>query len=106
MFYGWKVAASCFAVLFVIVGIIYYSFPVFYAPLIQEFGWSRAQVTAGFLMSMALVGPVFGVSAGLLIDRFGPRRILLIGLLFAGAAFLGFSRMRSLAVAFLRRGLR
>jgi sugar phosphate permease len=98
MFYGWRVAAACFTNLFVIVGIVYYSFPVFYAPLIEEFGWTRVQVTAGFFLSILIVGPIFGLSAGFLIDRYGPKRILLVGLLFAGAAPLGFAFMHSLPV--------
>ncbi len=101
MFYGWRVAAASFAILFVIVGIVYYSFPVFYAPLIEEFGWTRAQVTAGFAISIVIIGPLFGISAGFLIDRFGPRRILLVGLLFAGTAFLGYGWMHSLGVYYL-----
>ncbi len=98
MFYGWRVAAACFTNLFVVVGIIYYSFPVFYAPLIEEFGWSRAEVTAGFFLSMVVVGPVFGISAGFLIDRYGSKKILLAGLASAGLAFLGFAWMHSLAL--------
>ncbi len=101
MFYGWRIAAACFTILFVIVGIIYYSFPVFYPPLIQEFGWSRAQVTAGFFYSILIVGPVFGISAGFLIDRYGTKRILIAGLLAAGGAFLGFAFMRSLQAYYL-----
>jgi MFS family permease len=101
MFYGWRIAAACFTNLFVIVGIIYYSFPVFYAPLIEEFGWSRAEVTAGFFLSMVVVGPVFGISAGFLIDRYGSKRILLAGLIAAGVAFLGFAWMHSLPLYYL-----
>ncbi len=101
MFYGWRIAAACFTILFVIVGIIYYSFPVFYAPLIQDFGWSRAQVTAGFFYSILIVGPIFGISAGFLIDRYGTKRILIAGLFAAGGAFLGFAFMRSLSAYYL-----
>lgn len=98
MYYGWRIVTASFSILFVIVGVVYYSFPVFYAPLIQEFGWSRAAVTAGFAISIALIGPLFGVSAGFLIDRWGTRRILLAGLCCAGVAFIGFRYMQSLAV--------
>ena len=101
MFYGWRVAAACFTNLFVVVGIIYYSFPVFYAPLIEEFGWSRAEVTAGFFLSIIIVGPVFGISAGFLIDSYGSKRVLLAGLASAGAAFLGFAWMRSLLLYYI-----
>lgn len=101
IFYGWWVAAACFLNLFAIVGIMYYSFPVFYSPLIQEFHWSRAQVTAGFAVSIVVIGPLFGVSAGFLIDKLGPKRILLFGLAAAGAAFLGYGFMSALWMFYL-----
>jgi len=71
VFYGWRIVTASFTILFVVVGIVYYSFPVFYLPLIDEFGWSRAEVTAGFFFSILLIGPLFGISAGFLIDRHG-----------------------------------
>ncbi len=101
VFYGWRVAGACFINLFAIVGIMYYSFPVFYSPLIQEFGWSRAQVTAGFAVSIVVIGPLFGISAGILIDRLGPKRILLFGLFAAGAAFAGYGFMSALWMFYL-----
>jgi MFS family permease len=101
MYYGWRITAASFAILFVVVGIVYYSFPVFYAPLIDEFGWTRAQATAGFFYSILIVGPIFGISAGFLIDRYGTRRILLAGLIAAGVGFLGFSTMHSLGIYYL-----
>jgi MFS family permease len=101
MFYGWRIAGASFSILFVIVGIVYYSFPVFYAPLIEEFGWTRAQVTAGFAISILFIGPIFGISTGFLIDRLGPRRILLTGLLLAGVAFIGYGWMHALWVYYL-----
>jgi MFS family permease len=101
MYYGWRIAAASFTILLVIVGIVYYSFPVFYPPLIEEFGWSRTQVTAGFFYSILIVGPIFGISAGFLIDRYGTRRILIAGLVAAGGAFLGFASMRALTAYYL-----
>ena len=101
MFYGWRITAASFAILFVVVGIVYYSFPVFYPPLIDEFGWTRAQVTAGFFYSILIIGPIFGISAGFLIDRFGTRQVLLAGLVAAGIGFFGFSAMHSLAAYYI-----
>jgi MFS family permease len=101
LYYGWRIAASTFLTLLVIVGIVYYSFPVYYAPLISEFGWSRAEVTAGFFYSILIVGPIFGISAGFLIDRFGTKYVLLGGLLAAGGAFFGFCTMHSLKAYYL-----
>ncbi len=101
MYYGWRIAATSFTILLVIVGIVYYSFPVFYAPLISEFGWSRSEVTGGFFYSILVVGPIFGISAGFLIDRYGTKRVLVAGLFAAGGAFLGFAFMKSLSAYYL-----
>lgn len=101
LFYGWRVAGACFLNLFAIVGIMYYSFPVFYSPLIQEFGWTRAQVTAGFAVSIIVIGPLFGITGGILIDRLGPKKILLFGLFAAGAAFAGYGFMSALWMFYL-----
>lgn len=58
-----------------------YSVGVMIGPLEQEFGWSRAEISSGpFIISFIalLVAPLVGIG----IDRFGPRRIALFGVLF------------------------
>lgn len=47
---------------------------VFVVPLEQEFGWKRAQITSG-LMALGLFSVLFGPWVGHLIDRAGPRRV-------------------------------
>jgi sugar phosphate permease len=43
-----------------------------------------------------VVGPVFGFLAGWIIDRFGPRRLMLVGILMAGLALIGLGSISSL----------
>jgi MFS family permease len=71
------VALTSFAVLFAIVGLALYGLPLYYDFMVTEFGWSRAQVTSGNALSKLVVGPVFGFIAGWIVDRFGPRRLML-----------------------------
>ena len=59
---------------------------LFIAPLQQEFGWSRAQISAGLTVA-ALLTAVFCIPTGMLIDRIGPRRVGLAGVLAMSAAF-------------------
>jgi MFS family permease len=54
-------------------------------PLHQEFGWTRAQTLGGSAM-VSFVVALASVPMGVLIDRVGPRRIALIGLLLIGVA--------------------
>ena len=37
----------------------------------------------------SLVGPLFGFGAGWIVDRFGPRRLMMAGILMAGGALVG-----------------
>lgn len=55
-----------------------YSIGPFIAPLHREFGWSRAQITSGILIANGLAA-VFTTFVGIAVDRYGPRRIGLLG---------------------------
>jgi sugar phosphate permease len=50
-------------------------------------------VTSGNAISRLIVGPLFGFLAGWLVDRFGPRRLMLAGILMAGGALIGLANM-------------
>ena len=63
-----------------------YSIGPFIAPLHQEFGWSRAQISAGITVS-AIISGIFCIPVGMLVDRIGPRLVGLVGVLVMAAAF-------------------
>ncbi|GFE79842.1 MFS transporter [Steroidobacter agaridevorans] len=62
-----------------------YSLGAFIGPLQQEFGWSRAQTSAGLTVS-ALISAIGCIPVGMLVDRIGPRRVGLIGVVAMCAA--------------------
>jgi len=84
-----QVTATAFAALFSVVGLALYGLPLSYDFMVREFGWSRTMVTSGNALSKLVVGPVFGFGAGWIVDRFGPRRLMLAGILMAGGALVG-----------------
>ena len=84
-----QVATTSFLSLFSIVGIALYGLPFFYDFMVRDFGWSRAQVTSGNALSKLVVGPLLGFAAGWIVDRFGPRRLMIAGILMAGTALVG-----------------
>ena len=96
-----QVAATSFFALFAIVGLALYGLPFFYDFMVRDFGWSRAQVTSGNAISKLIVGPLFGFFAGWLVDRFGPRRLMVVGILMAGIALVGLGMIRTLAGFYL-----
>jgi sugar phosphate permease len=94
------VAVTSFVALFSIVGLALYGLPFYYDFMVRDFGWSRAQVTSGNALSKLLVGPLFGFMAGWVVDRFGPRRLMMAGILMAGGALIGLAHMTSLWMFF------
>ena len=98
---GTQVAVTSFAVLFAIVGLALYGLPFYYDFMVRDFGWSRAQVTSGNAISKLLVGPLFGFAAGWIVDRFGPRRLMMAGILMAGGALIGLAHMTALWMFYL-----
>lgn len=95
------VATTSFFVLFSIVGLALYGLPFFYDFFVTEYGWSRARVTSGNMISKLLVGPLFGFIVGWIVDRYGPRRMMLSGILMAAVALIGLSYSSSLWMFYL-----
>ncbi len=89
------IAASFFA-LFCVVGLALWGLPFYYDFMVQQFGWSRAQVTSGNALSKFVIGPLFGFFAGWMVDRFGPRRLMIAGILMAAGALVGLGSVSTL----------
>jgi sugar phosphate permease len=88
---------TAFLSLFAIVGFALYGLPRFYPYFVQELGWTRAQVTSGNAYSKIAVALAFGFIAGKLVDRFGPRRSMLAGIVMAGGALVGLSYVTTMS---------
>lgn len=93
-----QATVTAFFVLFCIVGLALWGLPYYYDFMVRQFGWTRAQVTSGNALSKIVIGPVFGYAAGWLVDRFGPRKLMIAGILMAGVALLGLGSVRTLGL--------
>jgi MFS family permease len=87
---------TAFFSLFALVGFAYYGVPFFYDFMVNEFGYSRAEVTSGNAVGKLVVAPLFGFLAGWMIDRYGPRRLMMLGAVLMGVALVGLSYSSSL----------
>lgn len=92
-YYGWWIVLAAFLNLFFVVGIIFYGFPVFYPYFVESLGFTRAQLTQGFLLGFLFAGLPFGILAGALIDRIGARLVILAGVALVAAALILMSAM-------------
>ncbi len=88
-FYGWWITVAVFCTFGIAVGIPYYNMPFFYDYYKKTFGWPIHDITLGFPIAALLtlwVGPV-------LVPRFSPRRLILIGTALTFFSFIGFGTM-------------
>jgi len=72
IFYGWVIVGISFFIMSIVYA-VWYSFPLFYVPILGEFGWSRAE-TALIFSAGAIVYGIGSAIAGALLDAFGPRK--------------------------------
>jgi MFS family permease len=93
-YYGWAIVGLAMVSMSFWFG-LRTTFSVFFVALIGHFGWSRAE-TAGAQSVSLLVYMVMAPAVGILVDRIGPRNIVLTGTLLLGAGLLLCTRINSL----------
>jgi MFS transporter, OFA family, oxalate/formate antiporter len=93
-FFGWNIVASGAATQFT-QGIANQGFSTYLSYLQTEFGWTKA-LMAGSRSISQVEGSILGPIQGILIDKFGPRIISLIGTIFMGLGLILFSTTHSL----------
>lgn len=94
IFYGWWLVGVTLFVLTLIITPIFQGLGFFFVALEREFRWSRAVLSLPFSFSRA-EGALLGPVEGYLTDRWGSRRMILIGFAILGAGFVGFSFIQS-----------
>ena len=81
LFYGYTILIACIIINMCIWG-VFFSIGLFFKPMLNEFGWSRA-ITSGPISLSWVISGTLGITVGALNDRFGPRLVVMIcGLLF------------------------
>jgi sugar phosphate permease len=95
IFYGWKIVAAATALQFLQAGLMMQSFGAYVAVLADERGWSKTALSGAAAihqMEVAVLGPVLGW----LLDRFGPRRFVMLGVVLFGLGLMLLSRIDTL----------
>ncbi|MBI2288437.1 MAG: MFS transporter, partial [Chloroflexi bacterium] len=100
IFFGWWIVLSACVIQALNQGLLGQGFTVYFLPLQAEFGWSRTLLSAGYSLSHVESG-VLGPFEGWFADRFGPRRVVLIGVVLLGAGFILLSMTHSIGAFFV-----
>ena len=101
--YAWVVVWAAFTCLAVIFGIAY-SFAALFESFAAEFAAQRADVALVFGLS-GLLYFTLGIGGGMLADRFGPRAVCCLGIVFIAAGLLATSFAQSMATVYLAYGV-
>ena len=104
VFYGWWIVAAGSSLYFLGIGSIFYGFNTFFIPMVAEFGWSRAATSGAYSLSR-LEGGIEGPIIGPLIDKFGARKIIVVGVILAGIGYMCLPAISSLLSLYLIFGL-
>ena len=100
VFYGWWIVGACFLIALYTSGVIFYGFTAIFEPIADEFGWSYTQISFAQSirgLEVGLVAPLVGI----LVDRWGPRRLIFGGVCITGLGLLLLSRTDSLSIFYI-----
>lgn len=95
IFYGWWIVAAAFFIGFYNAGIVIFGFTAFFDPIVNEFGWSYAQVSLAASLRGAETGLVSPV-LGFFVERWGSRWIFFMSGIFIGLGLILLSQIHSL----------
>ena len=91
----WTIAGIGLVILMVTNGLTATAISVFDESLLAEFGWSRGELKFRDFLNFGVVA-LFAPLGGLMLDRFGARRLLVVGCLALSAAYAAYSRLETL----------
>jgi MFS family permease len=83
IFYGWWIVSASFLLSFYVSGVVFSGFTAFFGPIREEMGWSSTQISLAISLRGLEMG-IFAPVVGYLADRFGVRRLILIGVITMG----------------------
>lgn len=95
IFYGWYIVAASIGLNFYLSVVFFQGFQVFFLPILNEFGWTRA-LTSGAFSLRQLESGLLAPAVGFLVDRFGPRIVILVGVILGGLGMVLMSYVDSL----------
>ncbi len=97
VFYGWYIVSASILITLYTHGIVQFGFTAVFEPIAEEFGWSYASISLASSLrglEVGLLAPVIGI----LVDRWGPRRLIFGGSIIICGGLLLLSRVSSLAM--------
>jgi len=102
-FYGYVIVTAALFMSIVMWG-ARVSFGVFFEPVLNEFGWTRAATSGGFSLTWVFTG-LLSIAVGKLNDKYGPRLIMTVAGVLVGLGYLLMARLSSIWHLYLFYGV-
>jgi len=102
-FYGYLIVGASLLIMSIMWG-GYYAFGVFFKPVLNEFGWTKAMTSGAFSLASILNG-LLNIATGRLTDKFGPRMVMTVCGSFLGLGFMLMSQIRDIFHLYLFYGI-
>ena len=93
-YYGWRMVGLVSALRVLGGGLHNFGFTVFFLPISQDLGLNRAETSLAFSLARAQ-GAIGGPFVGYVIDRFGPRPMILIATILTGGGYIALGWVHS-----------
>ena len=95
VFYGWYIVGAGFLTQLMLGMLMFHSFGTYVTLMQADFGWSRTTFSIAFAMQRAESG-ILGPFQGWAIDTYGPRRIMMVGMVLFAAGFMMLSQVQTI----------
>ena len=99
IFFGWWVLATCMVMQILTASFTMQSFGAYIAVMKEEFGWSTTVFSVAFAIQQAS-GGFLGPVIGWLVQRFGPRRVVRVGLIIFCLGLIFLSTIQSIPMLY------
>ncbi|MEX2431461.1 MAG: MFS transporter, partial [Dehalococcoidia bacterium] len=100
IFYGWNIVGAGIAVNAIIFAAYLHGFSVFFLPIEREFGWTRSTISGALSLRQVESGFLSPV-LGFVVDRVGPRRLIIVCALVTGTGLIALSRANGVVTFYL-----
>jgi MFS family permease len=100
IFYGWWIVVSCFVNGILLGGFVTMGFTAFVDPIANDLHWSYAQISIAASLRGVEVA-LFAPAIGYIVDRWGPRRVMLTGIIFISFSLVFLSYVYTLPMFYL-----
>ncbi len=97
LFYGWYMVAAAVIITLYTGGVVNFGFTAVFDPIAEQFKWSYAQISLASSLRGLEVG-LLSAAVGMLVDKWGPRKLIFGGSILVALGFVVLSRVSSLGM--------